>query len=321
MGTVNGSRDAVVDEAIAWHLALDDAGADEWRQFVAWLEADPAHAEAYDRLTLDDDALSPDLIEVAFPPPAPPAPRRRAWLRYGGVGGGIVAAAAAAWLTLLPATAPSSAPYVIETQPGVHRSVKLADGSRVEMNGNTRIALDRAQPRRATLERGEAIFRVVHHPDQPFELRSGAVTLRDVGTVFNVIRAGPRFRVAVAEGAVLYQPEQDAVPLKQGMVLVAHEGENRVTISHVDTDSVGGWSHGHLDFRNTTLDVVAEDVARSIGTPVAVAPALAGQYFTGTLRLNRPPDEVLRSLASLADASLQRDGPGWMIAPRAGGAR
>lgn len=317
---MTGGREAVMDEAIAWHLALDDAGAEEWRRFVVWLEADPAHADAYDRLTLDDAALSPDLIETAFPA-LDDSPPRRPWLRYGGIGGGLAAAAAAAWLTLLPTAAPLSQPYVVETQLGTHHAMTLPDGTKVEINGGTRITLDRAQPRLATLEHGEAIFRVVHHADHPFEVRSGTVTLRDVGTVFNVTRSGPRFRVAVAEGSVLYQPEKEAVPLKPGMALAMREGENQVTISHVDAQNVGGWSRGHLDFRNTALDVVAEDVGRSIGMPVAVSPAVAGRRFTGTLRLDRPSGDVLRSFASLADVSLRRDGPGWMIEPRSGGAR
>lgn len=315
---VSKSAEMVADEAIAWHLGLEAAGADEWRRFVAWLEADPAHQAAYDRLTIDDAALADVVIEPVV------APVRRAstskWLRWGGVGGGLAAAAAAAWLAVMP-TVVASKPYTVETAPGEQRTVTLGDGTEVALNGGTRLLLDRAQPRFATLEQGEAVFTVVHHADQPFEVRSGGVTLRDVGTVFNVARTGPHLRVAVAEGSVLYQPDREAVSLTKGMALAMREGEDRVTVSRIDSEAVGGWAEGHLDFENAPLPVVAEDVSRSTGVKLAVAPEMAGQNFTGTLRTDRPSDEVMRSLAAMAGGELRRDGPGWTMMPRRGGAR
>ena len=313
-----------MDEAIAWHIGLDQADGETWHRFTAWLEADPAHADAYDRLTMENAALSTERLDALLPPPSPVAAvraERRSWLRWSGYGGSAVAAAAAAWIALVPATMERSDSYVVETNPGMRHSLKLADGTRVEMNGGTRLQLDRNHPRVATLERGEAMFHVVHHADQPFEVRSGGVTLRDVGTAFNVARAAGELRVAVAEGSVLYRPEREAVLLTRGMALAARDGEDRLTLSHVEPGTVGGWRGGHLDFRDTRLATVAADLSRSTGSRIDVAPELAGRSFTGTLRLDRPGVEVARSLALLSAGDLRRDGPGWMIVPRSGGAR
>ncbi|WP_404712708.1 FecR family protein [Sphingomonas sp. MMS24-J13] len=320
---MSSSVETAMDEAIAWHIGLEQAGAEEWHRFVRWLEADPAHAEAYDQITLESAALSPariELIEIEHEDPVVmPFRRPRNWLRWGGAGGGLVAAAAAAWLAFMPAAiTPDS--YTVETQPGMRHSVTLADGTRVDMNGGTRLVLDRNQPRTAMLERGEAIFHVVHHASNPFEVRSGGVTLRDVGTVFNVARSGSALRVAVSEGSVLYQPDHEAVSLTKGMALAMRDGEDRVTLSHVDEQSVGGWADGHLDFRDAALTTVVDDVSRSTGAHVSVAPEMGARLFTGTLRLDRPSDEVVRSLAALANAELYRDGPNWVIRPKSGGA-
>jgi transmembrane sensor len=323
---VSSALETAMDEAIAWHLGLEQAGAEEWHRFVRWLEADPAHAAAYDRLTMESAALTSERLDPVLPARSDPVvvPFRRRilahpGLRWGGVGG-MVAAAAAAWLAFMPtAVAPDS--YMIETKPGMRHVVTLPDGTQVQMNGGTRLILDRNHPRTAMLERGEAIFNVVHHDDKPFEVRSGTVTLRDVGTVFNVARSGTALRVAVAEGSVLYQPDREAVPLTKGMALAMRDGEDRVTLTHVDGESVGSWSNGHLDFRDASLTTVAEDVSRSTGASVRIAPGMAARLFTGTLRLDRPSDEVVRSLAALADGELSRDGPSWVIGPKSGGAR
>lgn len=317
---VSNSRESVMDEAIAWHLGLEEADAAQWHDFIAWLEADPAHAEAYDRLTLEDAEWEA--------PAAAPSPRmmtqplhvRRGWLRWGGAAGGLAAAAAAAWFAIMPA-AVTADPYALETAPGVHRSVSLSDGTHIRMNGGTRLVLDHKDPRIATLEHGEAMFEVVHHSDRPFEVHAGSVTLRDVGTVFNVARSESRLRVGVAEGEVLYQPDQEKLSLRKGMQLALREGAGQATVTQVDASSVGGWTNGHLDFRDVALSSVAEDVSRSTGVKVAVAPTMADRRFTGTLRLDRSPGEVARSLAALADAVAVQDGPRWVISPKSGGAR
>ena len=301
----------VMDQAIAWHLGLEEAGADAWRDFVAWLEADPAHQSAYDQVALDDgDLAAPIEIE-----PARPAVfcRRRVWPQRVVWGGSALAAAAAALLAVMPGAVPADGRYSIETRPGVRRVVALGDGTRIEMNGGTRVTLDRSNTRVAMLDSGEVMLDVAHHADRPFELRSGGVVLRDVGTRFNVARRGAALDVAVAEGSVMYQPEAEAVSLTRGMKLAVREGDDHVVLSHVAAETVGGWQHGQLDFRAVPLGTVAEDVARSTGSPIRVASAMAVRPFTGTLRVDRTPEQVVRSLAALAGGSSRRDGPGWII--------
>src|SRR3546814_6237810 len=56
----------------------------------------------------------------------------------------------------------------IETAPGEHRTVTLADGSTIAINGASRLVLDDDRQRFARLERGEAMFHVVHKDDEPF---------------------------------------------------------------------------------------------------------------------------------------------------------
>jgi len=317
---VSKSLDMVMDEAIAWHLGLEQAGSDEWRRFVAWLEASPAHQEAYDRLTLDDAALAAAVIEPAEPRMTASYPVKRGWLRYGGAAGGLVAAAAAAWMALMPAVVSHPDLYSIETAPGQRHSVTLTDGTSIDMNGGTKLVLDRNAPRVATLERGEAVFHIVHHADQPFEVHSGSVTLRDIGTVFNVVRAGPKLRVAVAEGSVMFQPNREKVQLGKGQALAMRDGSDHIELSRVSAQSVGGWTGNRLDYRQVSMATVAEDVSRSTGAQLAVAPAMATLPFTGTIRLDRSSEEVMRSLAALAGAELHRDGPHWLIRPKSGGA-
>jgi transmembrane sensor len=203
---------AALAQAIDWHVALDGADIEGWRAFTEWLEADPAHQAAYDSVALDDALLTRPL------PAAEPAqaPRRTEWRRLAVAAG--IAATVGAGAMLLPRTAPSTL-YAVETGRSASRAVNLADGSRIELNRSTRLLLDRANPRLAVLERGEALFRIKHDASNPFRLRTASGEIEDLGTVFDVVGEGPRLDVAVAEGAVMFAPEAQAIRLTPGMTL------------------------------------------------------------------------------------------------------
>lgn len=322
---VTGERMDIVDQAIAWHVRQGGMSAADWQAFIAWLEADPAHARAFDRIALMDAALAEHPLPE--PRPAPVAandqgesrstPRRR-WLWA--IGGTGIAATLAA-LTIPLATTASADPYVLTTKPGERRNVTLADGTSIEVSGGTRIGLDRADPRVATLEAGEATFHVRHDAANPFTLRSGGITVRDLGTVFNVARAGARLDVEVAEGAVMFQPGRESLTLRQGHALSAREDLGKVALSQVDVGAVGGWRTGRLAFSGEPLSRVAASVHRLYGTRIEVSPGLSDRPFTGMVRLSGVAERDVPHLAALVGAECRYDGERWILSPLEPGAR
>src|SRR3569623_1080743 len=162
-------RAALEEEAIGWVIRTRDPGFADWESFTAWLEQSEAHARLYDSLSLAEaeiaDHLSRSPAAVVRTPALPgPAVRPRRWW----VGGAVAASAAA---TALLFTTIDRAPFPTReyvTAPGEKRVVQLADGSRVDMNGATRLVVD--GPRHARLDRGEALFTIVHDPARPFEV-------------------------------------------------------------------------------------------------------------------------------------------------------
>src|SRR6218665_1287982 len=141
---MTADRSDITDQAIAWHLRLAQAEEAGWAEFVAWLETDPAHAEAYDRLAIGDRMLD----EAAFSPaPVPvadndnPAEPRRWWWA---IGAGSAVAAALAVAVLQPGLFQSpSGTYAVATVNGERKTVTLGDGTRIELGGGTSIRLDR----------------------------------------------------------------------------------------------------------------------------------------------------------------------------------
>ncbi len=306
--------------ALDWVIRQRDPAFADWDAFTDWLAADPIHAEAYhDAVALDDglSALPPAPAEPAQPAEVihdvdnvvalPRRMNRRLWLS-GAVAASLVGVLS--YTTLMQA--PDS--YRVETAMGETRVIALADGSRISINGGTAIVLSHDDPRRATLERGQVLFTVVHRDDAPFRVKVGNDELVDVGTIFDVTRSHGATRVAVSEGAVDYNPATDNVRIDAGRQLVVRDETRDADISRVDPVAVGGWRNGQLVYDGAPLEQVAAEVSRTTGFQIRTAPDAAAIPFRGALQTGTPEGRLVSDLAMLSGTRARRDGEGWTLA-------
>lgn len=305
------SSEPVADAvALDWALRMADPAQADWDAFTDWLEAEAANAERYDRMAatlLDAEEALAAHPEVMVEPQTV-APRRGAprWI------GGAVAAALVGAIGL-QAWQDRPQPYAVETAAGQTRVLALSDGSAITLAGASRISLDRADPRQASLERGEALFRVKHDDRHPFAVQAGNVALVDLGTVFDVRLGQRQTRVAVAEGAVMVDPKGAAMRLDAGQAVVIEK--NRLVRSSVEPSDVGGWQDGRLAFDGAPLREVAEDLSRFLQQSVSVAPAIATRPFRGVIDLQAVRRDPA-VLGPLMEVRVRRDAAGWMLEPR-----
>ncbi|MBT2186962.1 FecR domain-containing protein [Sphingobium sp. H33] len=307
----------MVDEAIAWHLRQDEMDEADWIDFVEWLEDDPRHAETYDRVALADGAIAAAPVRTgALREPANDRGSSRwqltAWLTA------AAACAAAVSAVLIMRPTPSST-YALETRAGETKQLALADGSRIEIAGGSRLLLDRAQPRQVTLERGEALFHVRHDASDPFVVHSGTLAVEDVGTVFNVKRDGKAFEVAVAEGSVMFQPRSEQVTLGAGAILSVDETRQQVRRGKIDAALVGGWRTGRLSFSDTPVPEVLSTIKRLYGTDLVAEDGLSSRTVTGMITLSGEARRDVPHIASLVGASWRVDGARWILSPMGSG--
>lgn len=300
------------EQAIAWAAATRDPDFVDWDGFTDWLEADPAHARAYDEVQFaleEADAVLAALPETAPEPAAandnPPAGwlvGRRAWL------GGAVAAALVLALTSVLWLLPSGG-AIYETAPGETRLIALGDGSRVELAGGSRLAVE--GERAARLEAGQALFTIRHDAARPFVLDAGGARLVDAGTVFDVRLAGETLDVAVSEGAVVVAPDAQAIRLDAGMRAVREGGRYRVAA--VDPAGVGEWRRGRISFENAGLAEIAAELSRATGLRFTADESdtrLSGSIAVDAVRADP------RALEALLGVRVRALGEGWVIAPR-----
>lgn len=301
------SEEMIREEAAQWAVRTGEPGFDDWDGFMLWLEADPAHARAYDAVT----AAVADAVELAASAPAndvtltePTArPARRAWL------GGAIAASLALVGGIWVWQTQSRDIYAVEVAPGQMRTVQLEADTRVDLAGGTVIRLDRKDPRYAVLDKGQALFTVRHDAARPFHVEAGDATLVDLGTVFDVTRDGATLSVGVAEGAVGYNPKGENLRLAPGDRLVADAG--KVTVGHVPPAQVGEWREGRLTFDAAPLAEVAARLSRATGVEFAARPG-AEATVSGSILVTPVRDDP-QMIGALLGVQVGREGQVWMI--------
>lgn len=300
------------EQAIDWHVRQRDMSAAEWDAFATWLEDSPANARAYDAVAMADVLLADPVTEpepvIVETPVA--ANDNRGWGRWWLMGGVAAAVALIAGPVLMQARPDIR---VEQTRPGETRAIALNDGTQVELAGGSRLRLDRNDTRVAMLESGQALFRVRHDASAPFELRSGDVAIRDVGTVFNVRREGARLDVTVAEGAVALAPRGQTMQLTAGQGARLDEARGSLRRVQVDPAMVGGWRRGLLDLDGDTVDTIAARLQSAYGMRIAVEGPLAKRSVTGLVRVTGDASRDVPRLAKLIGAEWRQSGGDWIL--------
>lgn len=305
------ARNTMIErDALNWLVRVNDPDFDQWDAWEAWLAADARHAEVYWRLAEAEG----DAVEAMKAAPARALPTMRrgfAWPRRAAIAAAVgVLALGVAWIgwSALPQ------PYGVETAPGEQRTITLADGSKVVLDGATRLAMDRRKPREVTLEAGRALFEVEHDEAHPFLVEVGDTTLTDLGTIFDVTRLQDGARVSVSEGSVQVDAGAARAVLNPGDSAVSSpRGIERGSIAPEDVD---GWREGRLSWNDERLAVVAQDLSRALNRPVTLASSLADRRFSGSLNTTASPAQQRARVELLLGVSVVDDGEGWRLEPR-----
>lgn len=160
------------------------------------------------------------------------------------------------------------------TDVGEQRSIRLSDGSTIEINSRSRLRVDFSDAQRTVeLLEGQALFEVAKDPRRPFVVRSGDANVRAVGTQFDVYKKNNGTVVTVLEGKVAV----NAAGFLGASTPTLSAGE-RLTVAprtkpipeRVDVAAATAWRHRQLVFDSMPLARVAEEFNRYSTRPLIV---------------------------------------------------
>lgn len=295
---------------------MDPAFTDE-AGFEAWRGADPANAEAFDLVwRTSRDAALDEAMRLSV---------RRRSVRIRRVGpiavwtGGLALAGLAlvlAWPALQLMTV---SPTLLETGRGQQRTVALADGSRVTLDGDTRLKVRLGERRReVALTKGEAFFDVAHDPARPFTVKTAEGSARVLGTAFDLElsdeRGTGRVELSVHRGRVRLAPPgliRRTAVLTAGQRAFAAEG--RMSRVRAFDPSADDWRSGWLETDGVTLARLVERLNRASDRPIVIADdGLGRQRVAGRFRLDAPAD-LVRNLALVHGFTVREDAGGLVL--------
>lgn len=290
----------------------DSHCADESRDDTrAWRERDPGNrraAELAERVLAGVDQIAAHdelgrklraLADQAFATYAPERqsarPRRAFQWKLGTGLAAAVAVAAGVWQLSSVAGQQQVETVAYETPAHQRRSVTLSDGSVIELDVGTRVAVRMSSKRREVeLLEGRALFDVAHDSGRPFSVSANGSRTTALGTQFQVQRESQRVVVTLAEGSVAVDDAatQSAAArweerLRPGEQLDIDSATAQRSRYIVDTQLVTSWTHGRHVFRGTPLHEALDEVNRyavrkvRLGDPSLADMPVAGNFVAG----------------------------------------
>lgn len=297
----NGDARRIAAEAADWvtRHAESNRPAAQQQAFEAWLAADPRHQSAYERVSRAWSDIG-DLKHLR--PLAERQPSR--WrsfaervLRPPVLAGAATACAALiiaviAAPSVIPRPAPQYATEIAQIEP-----VRLEDGSVVTLGAESAIDADfsDASRRQVTLRSGQAFFEIAHDTERPFYVVAGDVSVRVIGTKFDVRQGPEQTIISVREGVVQVATGSGSPQtLRAGdQVIVQHRTTFFVTrpvatqIAAVEPENVAAWRDGRLSYDDTPLSELVADINRYYAPGVDLGSADAGNVrITTSFRTN-----------------------------------
>ena len=321
-------------EAAGWVVRLhsDQRTQADQDAFRDWLDADPAHLEAFSANAAIWDSMGAwgdnrEAREVLRFQPMWSGFGRRV-LQWSVAGAGLAAAAAAVFVFGGLRLAQR-----YETVPGELRTISLSDGSTLLMNTDSRVSTRFTQgERRVIVERGQAYFRVAKDKTRPFRVFVGSDEVRAVGTAFDVRRLGDHAEVVLEEGRLaIYrsvsptepllkrrmagQASRPALYMTAGQALDLPDNASPI-VQAANVPQSSAWRYGRVALDDTRLEDAAEDLNRYGGPQIVLSdPRLADIRISGVFHTGRPYDVVSDVVRAFPVKVLKDDGKQIVLGP------
>jgi transmembrane sensor len=336
-------EDGIKTAAAAWIVQRDEGFTEaQAAEFEQWKESDPKHAAAvakvektwglFEKMPLlrVDPELSQELAELE----RRASPRQKfinLFPRIGAVAAAACFALATGVWFLLPASKDFVETYAT-TGLGYQRVV-LPDESVVELNEGTALQVQfSATERHVNLTAGEAHFTIAPDASRPFTVNVGTVSVRAVGTAFNVRLDRESVEVVVTEGkvqigkakgsraasAAAASPDESQVfEAGQWVIVSVATGSSSAPVVVTENPAVLreklSWQTSRLVFRETPLAEVVEQFNLQNQVQLSIGDAeLAARPVGGNFRADQV-EAFIQLLEDQREITVERTDPDHIV--------
>lgn len=319
-----------IDIIIAKKLS-GEASEEDMHILEAWLSEDDSHRVEYERIVQlwnDSDILfsTHDFdVSTAWNKVAaktvydrPATVERKtinlsAWMQY------AIAAAAILLIGIFVVKQYAGHSMHVVIADAGNKEITLPDQSHITLRKGSKISYPEtfaANERHVTLE-GEAFFQVTHNERQPFIINAQSVSVKVLGTSFNVQCTKQSANVVVATGRVQMTSNQHAA-----QYVILTKGESGTLDDGKLTESITGdnnylfWKTGSLQYDNKSLSYIVNELnqyyQKKIIIDNSVSTEIKNQLITINFN-NQPLEKVLTELCLVAQCRWQQKDDQYII--------
>lgn len=204
-----------------------------------------------------------------------------------------------------------------ETFNGGLRHIVLSDGTQVWLNASSRLRYPgdfRNKKSREVFLEGEAFFDVYEDSKKPFVVRASGVSIKVLGTTFNVksYAADQFVETTLVSGKVTIANDEDEffpVTLRPNQQALFSKQSREIELKEVlDTESHAEWRNGWMIFEDQPFDQIRQTLERWYNVTIHVEDSRSlSCTFSGKFK-DKPLDEILEIFSHTAPIRYQIDG-------------
>ncbi|MDR3261041.1 MAG: FecR domain-containing protein [Tannerella sp.] len=158
---------------------------------------------------------------------------------------------------------------------GSKTQMKLQDGTVVWLNAGSKIQYDAdfGRTNRTCTLSGEAYLEVARNTDLPFMVETGNVTVKVLGTRFNVhaYDENDEIKVALLQGSVEMNTDKEkTIRLQPGEMANYHKTSGQTTVSPFTTEHAVDWMNNRFVFNGETFEQIINTLERSFNVKVTI---------------------------------------------------
>lgn len=192
----------------------------------------------------------------------------------------------------------------IETSSGQQSTLLLNDGTKVNLNENSKLIYPTSfnGANRNVRLSGEAYFEVTHNTRHPFQVDIGTYTVRVLGTKFNIDAYPDQIYVytSLKEGRIqIIDNSKDSKvlsELKPGMQLSYNKRTGEYFVKTIDTGQITDWANGEMIIKRQTLEEVALRLEQKYGYKIKIQDYKINK-LTYSITIDKEPlEEILSNI-------------------------
>lgn len=188
----------------------------------------------------------------------------------------------------------------------------LSDGTRVCLNAGSKLEIInyKKNERRVRLD-GEAYFDVTKDERRPFIVETGKISVRVLGTEFDVSGKGEEHAVVLVRGSVQVDSQTGEEPLSYRLVpgqrFSRNSSDGSGDIASVATEDYTSWINGYLKFEKLPVGQIILKIQDYYGISIQHDGLPEDAYpITGKLDLRTRVDTALVNLEFLAPVNFEK---------------